>query len=178
MKQIGFALVDTKTEAVLYEWVRLPEKLALPTGEVAHSPKAGYMRENYRVVRRERPEAPPTFVEGLHEIVQEAPIWDVVNDRVFYPITVRDRSDYISRVKAHANLLILGSFPEWKQRNLIAEMVTLIDQGTRGTARAAEGRKIWAWIKSVRAASDTIESSPPADGDIENDPRWPAPYGG
>lgn len=82
-------------------------------------------------------------------------------------------------VRAEARRRILALYPEWKQANLSAralELVEMIAQGeTLTTEEQAERDEIdatWQWIKSVRAASNGMEADPPAD--FTSDHRWPA----
>lgn len=65
-------------------------------------------------------------------------------------------------VKQEANRRITEQFPEWKQRNMMADMLELIEKGKDNWTqleenRVVEYRRVWAWIKTVRDASDRIE---------------------
>lgn len=84
-------------------------------------------------------------------------------------------------VKAEAQRRILGRFPEWKQRNMIARSVELTLELARGkpwtaeqSAEAAALQATWSWIGEVRAASDAIEAMKPLPHDYATDHRWPA----
>ncbi len=83
-------------------------------------------------------------------------------------------------VKAEARRRILDNFPEWKQANMTARMVELnkirADAGSWTANEQTEVAAIqsaWDWVKSVRAASDGLELSLPAD--YLDDGHWPAP---
>jgi hypothetical protein len=80
-------------------------------------------------------------------------------------------------IKAEARRRILAIFPDWKQTNMVARGVELQDAWRRNSewsvgeaAEAAALQTAWNWIKSVRAASDALEISPPAD--FTNDEHW------
>lgn len=81
-------------------------------------------------------------------------------------------------VRAEARRRILSAFPEWKQANMTARAVELVDKLVRGEtltdAEADERAAIdaaWGWIKAVRAASNALESDPPSD--YAADAHWP-----
>lgn len=86
-----------------------------------------------------------------------------------------------SHVKAECRRRILARFPEWKQANMTARGVELQDSWRRnGTLSADEQADAdsfaaaWAWIKSVRSASDVIESLETIPEDYAADHWWPA----
>ncbi|MEO5337112.1 MAG: hypothetical protein H7841_09495 [Magnetospirillum sp. WYHS-4] len=86
----------------------------------------------------------------------------------------------VLRVKAEARRRINARFPEWRQANMTARAVELIRRGeaTWTEAEQAEAALIdaaWAWIKSVRAASDAIEVRLAAEPGLEigDDDLWP-----
>jgi hypothetical protein len=81
-------------------------------------------------------------------------------------------------VRAEASRRILAVYPLWKQQNMTARAIDLLRKGearwTRAeAAQAAALDAAFAWIKSVRAASNTMESGPPHD--FASNARWPAP---
>ncbi|QPJ64580.1 MAG: hypothetical protein G3M78_03885 [Candidatus Nitrohelix vancouverensis] len=83
------------------------------------------------------------------------------------------------QVKAEARRRILAAYPEWKQANLTARAVELnkIKAENAGWTTPEQTeinaiQSIWNWVKSVRAASDTLESTLPSD--FKNDTHWPA----
>lgn len=81
-------------------------------------------------------------------------------------------------IKAEARSRILARFPEWKQTNMTARGVELmsvrlarawtVEEQTEADALQAA----WSWIKSIRAASDALEQTAPAD--FAADKHWPA----
>lgn len=81
------------------------------------------------------------------------------------------------QVKAEANRRILALCPEWKQRNLTAQAVLLVEKG-RATwtddDRTAwdAGQAIWQQIKTIRDASDRIEAMPEIPQDYAQDQYW------
>lgn len=95
-------------------------------------------------------------------------------------------------VKLEAGRRILEKLPAWKQSNLIAREAELIATegghlrdsfGVKLAARDLTNdevtelvyiKTLWDWVKSVRAASDLIEQSPPAISELRTDSRWPA----
>ena len=84
-----------------------------------------------------------------------------------------------AEIKMEARRRILLVFPDWKQTNMVARGVELQDawrqngEWTAGEiAEAAALQTAWDWIKSVRAASDALELSLPAD--FGDDSHWPA----
>lgn len=73
------------------------------------------------------------------------------------------KSAWVDRVKREARVRIVQLMPEWKQRNLIARSVELVDAKAAGEASASELDELEALrselqiIKSIRTASDVIE---------------------
>lgn len=108
-----------------------------------------------------------------------------------------DSTVAISKVKAEAQRRIYARYPQWKQANLHGRTTKLLAiesgryrdaDGTLQPARAltaaeiqevAAGGAAMAWIESVRAASDLVESDFAAAGyaasfNIAGSARWPA----
>jgi len=84
----------------------------------------------------------------------------------------------IDSVKVEAKKRILLQVPEHAQRNLLAEVLVAMGRGHRmRLGRVTEVEETWAWIQSVRTASDSIELDVAADPtiDVANHPGWPAP---
>ncbi len=90
------------------------------------------------------------------------------------PATVAD-------VKAEAGRRITSKYPAWKQTNMIAHSTELQEiRIVGGTLTADQQRETielaaaWAWVRSVREASDAIEADLPMSvSDMEADARWP-----
>lgn len=87
-------------------------------------------------------------------------------------------------VKDEARRRILAVYPDWKQANMTARGVELIQKLAQGgawtqdeEAEAAALEDAWSWIKSVRAASDAIEALSPLPRDYSAETRWPASPG-
>lgn len=81
-------------------------------------------------------------------------------------------------VKAEARRRILARYPDWKQTNMVARGVELLDiwrVNGRWTAEEQAERDAldaaWAWIKSVRSASNDIEER--LTDDFASDAKWP-----
>lgn len=84
----------------------------------------------------------------------------------------------ITRIKNEARRRIIEVVgPEWRQQNLLAHAAELHLKETRGVITAEEATELqgilalWNWVKSVRAASDTLEASTPED--YKADQHWP-----
>jgi hypothetical protein len=84
------------------------------------------------------------------------------------------------QVKAEARRRILARFPEWRQANMTAQGVELLNirvaVGSWTQAQAQEAAALfaaWDWIKAVRAASDAIEALEPIPADLADDGYWP-----
>jgi hypothetical protein len=74
-------------------------------------------------------------------------------------------ADQIAQIKAEASGRILAVIPDWRQRNMIARSVELLEIREAGEIlTAAELRELdairaaWAWARSVRAYSDQLEA--------------------
>lgn len=69
----------------------------------------------------------------------------------------------IAAIKAKANDVITAEFPDWKQRNLTARAMEIINAAKDRNYTVEEQEEldeieaIWSWIKLVRAASDAAE---------------------
>ena len=84
------------------------------------------------------------------------------------------------RVKQEARIRILAKYPEWKQQNLTARAVELIELKHDNTTwtgpeqtEANAIHKVWDWVKSVRTASDDLEAQNPVPADFVTDTHWP-----
>jgi hypothetical protein len=86
----------------------------------------------------------------------------------------------VGAVKAEARRRILARFPEWRQANMTARGVELLNirvvAGSWTAPQAQEAGELgaaWDWIKAVRAASNAIEALAPIPADFASDTRWP-----
>lgn len=84
-------------------------------------------------------------------------------------------------VKAEARRRILARYPDWKQANMTAQGVELVNIRVsigswteRQAQEAAALSSAWDWIKSVRSASDRLEAMSPIPSDYQSDAYWPA----
>ena len=83
-------------------------------------------------------------------------------------------------VKDEASRRILARYPAWKQANMTARAVELLDirldNGQWTAGQQAEVDKIkaaWAWVQSVRSASDSLELQATIPTDINDQKHWP-----
>jgi hypothetical protein len=82
-------------------------------------------------------------------------------------------------VRAEARRRIIAVYPGWAQANMTARAVELVKTLSTGTLTADEQTELaalegaWAWIKSVRASSNTLEVMSPIPADYTADQRWP-----
>ena len=89
----------------------------------------------------------------------------------------------VQQIKDEAGRRIQEIFPDWKQRNMVALGVTLVEAKLVGPLSAelqAQERQLkaaWAWVGAVRAASGVMELDPPKRAELSSDPRWPKPLG-
>ena len=79
------------------------------------------------------------------------------------PTLAERRTEAITAIKAEANRRILARYPDWKQRNMTAQSVALLDKGRENwddTDRevATQARAVWDWIRTIRAHSDALEA--------------------
>ena len=93
----------------------------------------------------------------------------------------------VASTKAEAQRRILAAFPVWKQANMTARGVELVDKVAYGETLSQDEagerdalRAAWAWVKSARAASDEIEAAIAGMTDAERvafnaltRPEWP-----
>ncbi len=85
------------------------------------------------------------------------------------------------RVKDEARRRILAIYPVWKQANLTARAVELVELKHDNTTWTVDEQTeadviqaIWDWVKSVRTASDDLEAQNPVPVDFIDDKHWPA----
>lgn len=71
----------------------------------------------------------------------------------------------IASIKAAAYRVITGRYAEWKQRNMSARALELVNKSIGGPLTTAEADElaallsVWDWVKAVRQASDDAEVS-------------------
>ena len=76
-----------------------------------------------------------------------------------------DEPSRIASIKSAAGGIILARYPQWKQSNMIARMVELVDKKLTSPLTLPEQieeqalRAAWSWVKSVRAASNAAEAT-------------------
>lgn len=118
------------------------------------------------VVEVDRPLGVKTAVAGLGD-VEGVPTrtWSTTNYSA--PERAALRTAKLGDVKAEASRRILAQYPIWRQINMTARATELtelrFDRDWTGpeAAEAAALKAVFAWIKSVRAASDVIEAAVP-----------------
>lgn len=74
-------------------------------------------------------------------------------------------ADQIAAIKAEASARILAALPDWRQRNMIARSVELLEIREAGEILTAAElleldaiRAAWAWARAVRSYSDQLEA--------------------
>lgn len=116
----------------------------------------------------------PIVYEGEgadEEIIVEFDKVRIVRSPISIPPTT------IADVKAEAQRRIFGRYPQWKQANMTARAVELLQIGQTNwsaeeQAEAAALNAAWAWIKAIRTKSDEIELLEPLPADITHDSWW------
>ncbi len=91
----------------------------------------------------------------------------------------KESASPITRIKNEARRRIIEVVgPDWKQQNILARAAELHLKETRSVITSGESAELqtildlWGWVKSVRATSDALEISQPAD--YKDDQHWPA----
>jgi len=172
MRLIGYSCIEIATENEYHHSFTLPMKVPHPTnpfgtfvtfdgvGQVA--PDIGPI---YQLVERWGIEAPTSYhARGVQSVSFDGTKIIVDPGWVLGELTkVVDTKK--AGVKGKAANLIIAAFPEWKQRNMISEGVSLLDayrlkgSWTVGEqTRSDELNVIWAKIIALRAHSDTLEA--------------------
>jgi len=75
----------------------------------------------------------------------------------------------IAAIKSKAQEIINAKYPEWKQRNMLAE-ASYLDRNDPTNPRVAELEAVWAWVQLVRSTSDAAE----VNGTALEDIVWPS----
>lgn len=81
----------------------------------------------------------------------------------------------VAEIKNAAHVVILTRHPQWKQANMTARVVELIDKKISGPLTPEESAEFsaiqgaWKWVKSVRQTSDAAEAS----GQSADSVVWP-----
>jgi hypothetical protein len=95
-------------------------------------------------------------------------------------LTINTKSKLIADVKAEANRRIIAALPEWKQRNLIARGLQLVNNARAGTLSTEEEAEVAAidsvWettVVPIRAHSDYLEDEVNAGRAIDLETGWP-----
>lgn len=70
----------------------------------------------------------------------------------------RKKEDKIAEIKNEAQRRIIGIAPEWKQRNLTARAVELINLGQNSTQEFLDIQAVWDSVKALRDTSDQLEA--------------------
>lgn len=106
-----------------------------------------------------------------HRLEQSDGVWisddDVAVQAIIdsYPASAT-AAPIIAEIKMHAREIILTRYPEWKQANMTARSVELTEKLASGTAltvdeqgEIAAMKNVWAWIKTIRVASNEREAA-------------------
>lgn len=123
-----------------------------------------------------------TFADGSQWRYGDNPALDTATQKAARAVVAA--FDYAAvlpdRVKAEARRRILARLPEWKQANMTARGVELLNirmsVGSWTQQQAQEAAALsaaWDWVKSVRVASDALEAMSPTPQDFAADKWWP-----
>lgn len=112
---------------------------------------------------------------GIARIANEVELSDVLRPhRLTLPVVSAQD------VKDEARRRILSAYPDWKQANMTARGVELVQKLALGqswtpaeTAEAAALQTVWAWITLVREASDALEAMAPIPIGYLDAAYWP-----
>lgn len=77
----------------------------------------------------------------------------------------------IDFIKNEAGRIIVSKYPEWKQRNLSARFIELLDKGDLSEDEQKEKDAIysvWDWVKNIRSQSDNMEAEVEAMNNISD----------
>jgi len=126
------------------------------------------------------PDAPP--ISALETVSSDLVITPAQVERV-WTVERKPLASQQQCVKDECGRRIYAAFPQWRQANLTARTTELVLAKTEVGLTQAETDELaalqlaWAWIKSVRAASDALEMMAPIPTDYDDDARWPAAWG-
>lgn len=125
---------------------------------------------------------PPSATGSTYVLID-----DVWTQQWSVPIDEQLRAQIVAQIKQAASDHILAVLPEWKQANMTARAVELaeIRESREMTAEeSAEHQALhaaWAWVRSVRTASDVAEADVAAMDRAQLEawtmpalPEWPA----
>lgn len=106
-----------------------------------------------------------------HRLVQRDGVWIADDEAAVqaiidaYPAS-STAAPVIVEIKTRAREIILGLYPDWKQANMTARSVELTEKLASGVALTAGEqveldamKGVWAWIKTIRQASDEREAA-------------------
>ena len=100
--------------------------------------------------------------DGVWIADDEAAVQTIIDS---YPASAT-AAPVIAEIKMHAREIILARYPEWKQANMTARSVELTEKLASGTAltvdeqgEIAAMKNVWAWIKTIRTASNEREAA-------------------
>ncbi|WP_421849893.1 hypothetical protein [Oricola sp.] len=112
-------------------------------------------------------------------IVKGEPAWNASTNRFEVSRTRQDIAVTVDMVKDEARRRILALYPDWKQANMTARGVDLLNiESARALTSAESAEKTaiqaaWDAIKAIRAKSDEIEAMTPIPADFTADSYWP-----
>jgi hypothetical protein len=93
---------------------------------------------------------------------------------VVEPKPAEERAEII---KGEAQRRIYEVYPQWKQANMTARTVELLQKGQSNWNEQEQAESLalnaaWDWIKAIRAKSNEIEAMDPLPADITHDSWW------
>lgn len=116
---------------------------------------------------------------ALHKLINDSGytlsqvdgVWISDNDEAVqaiidsYDPLPKAQAEAIAQIKQRAGELIVDKLPEWKQRNLMAETLEIMNSDAPNQARLDEIELLWQYPKNVRAQSDIDEEAILAETD-------------
>ncbi len=94
-------------------------------------------------------------LQGKESPEIEASVKGIIKD---YDPREDAQAEAIAIVKEKAGQLIIDKMPAWKQRNLIAEALDIVNSETPDKGRLAEIQVQWGYVKKVREQSGIEEA--------------------
>lgn len=169
-----YAVFDTDTnQFVQGPWRELPGRVKWTPGDTVSPPKVGLTYGLLIIVEVVDTDTPPSewHTETGKSYALEGSTLTV--SRTF----AQTKSPTAQHIKKEANRRIVAAYPEWKQRNMTARAVELVNKKVSGAALTADEQAeeaaiqaVLNWIRAIRTRSDELEVSLPLD--YGDDGHW------
>ena len=172
MEKIGYSVIELSSNNELAHSRSLPIKLsdpANPHGRLASFDKVGQEAPAgtplYKLVERWEVSRPSDdYLKGAQLISFDGT--KIIVDYIWTFRGIQSSSFRMKkRIKTKAKDTILASYPDWKQRNMTAEGVSLLDSyrlngswTAEEQTRSDELNAIWASVKALRVHSGVLEA--------------------